>query len=96
MCDTLRIAFSPGRADPRLYFVHYIDDWRSREFWKGRLPRPPGVVREKSNEVPNRPCIRELFSLFGIETFGVSTRTRDEFLGQQLSAVPELFDARVR
>ena len=54
-----------------------------------------GVGRKKSDEIPNGPCIRELFSLIRAETFGLSAGNRDKFLGQQLSAVPELFDARI-
>ena len=88
--------FSLGGTDPRLYFIHYIDNRRSGEFRKGRLVRPMRVLWKKRDEIPNGLCIRELLSLIGAEAFGMSAGNRDKLLGQQLSAVPELFDSRVR
>jgi len=50
---------------------------------------------KESDEVPNGPRFRELFSLIWTETFRVSARTRYESLGEQSSTVPELFDPRI-
>ncbi len=70
-----------GRPYPRLDFIYYIDNRRSGEIWKGRLLRPVSVGWKESDEVPNGPRCRELFSLIGTDTLRVSARNREESLG---------------
>ena len=91
------LLFQPGlgRTYPRLYFIHYIDHWRSGKLWKRKLFCPMSVGWKECDEVPNGPRFRELFSLIWSETFGVSARNRQEALRQKSSTIPELFDARI-